>query len=189
MKVKKMNFESKKLDDFFSIVSKGVILVPVVIIVLALIFKFGSSGQNPEKKFLSLSPTLMLSTPSSTKSINFDFDGPYQCHYQKGKQKIDIYIKNDVILAMLDEKPIIKKYFYKDGCLGIYDKDNKLLSDKRCGLGTYFSLAKNMISSGISGFESIAGQYLKGEYDFKAILDTCKKKDFDEKIFDSLQGK
>ena len=147
MKNQKIN--SDNLDNFFSFVSKAVIIIPIIIVIISLIFKFGSQ----KKSF----PSLTI----QNNSFNFDFKGPYKCYFKDDKIEAKIYIKNKNVLAEVNKEGKIKKYL----------------------LTPYVSTVENMLKSNIIGIENMASQYMKRKIDIKEILDSCKKEDFDEKIF------
>ncbi|MDO9027561.1 MAG: hypothetical protein Q7U68_01695 [Candidatus Roizmanbacteria bacterium] len=144
------------MDDFFSFVSKAVIIIPIIVIILSLMFKFGQS------KTGRINPTPTTIQITQNNSFKFDFKGPYKCSFKDDKIEAKIYIKNKNVLAEVNKEGEIKKYL----------------------LTPYVSIAENMLKSNISGIENMASQYMKRKIDIKEILDSCKKEDFNEKIFD-----
>lgn len=143
------------MDDFFSFISKAVIIIPIIIVILSLMFKFGQS------KTGRINPTPTTILIAQNNSFKFDFKGPYKCSYKDDKIEAKIYIKNKNVLAEVNKEGEIKKYL----------------------LTPYVSIMENMLKSNISGIENMASQYMKRKIDIKEILDSCKKEDFDEKIF------
>ena len=144
------------LDSFFSYDSKAVIIIPIIIVVLSLMFKFGQSKTG----LINQTPTI---TPiAQNNSFNFDFKGPYKCSYKDDKIEAKIYIKNKNVLAEVNKDGEIKKYL----------------------LTPYVSIVENMLKSNISSIENMASQYMKRKIDIKEMIDSCKKENFDEKIFD-----
>ncbi len=144
------------MDDFFSFVSKAVIIIPIIIVILSLMFKFGQS------KTGRINPTPTTIQIAQNNSFKFNFKGPYKCFYKDDKIEAKIYIKNKNVLAEVNKDGEIKKYL----------------------LSPYLSIVENMLKSNISGIENMASQYMKRKIDIKEILDSCKKENFDEKIFD-----
>ena len=63
------------MDEFFSYVSKGVIIIPIVIIVLSLLIKFNQNNQPSSKTMTVISPTI-TATPTIINKINIDLNGP-----------------------------------------------------------------------------------------------------------------
>jgi len=151
---KKINTDN--LNSFFSFISKAVIVIPIVVVILSLMFKFGQS------KTGRINPTPTTIQIAQNNSFKFDFKGPYKCFYKDDKIEAKIYIKNKNVLAEVNKERKIKKYL----------------------LTPYVSIVENMFKSNIIGIENIASQYMKRKIDIKEILDSCKKEDFDEKIFD-----
>ncbi|MBI5123042.1 hypothetical protein HZA75_04245 [Candidatus Roizmanbacteria bacterium] len=149
------------MDDFFSFISKTVIIIPIAVVIISLFLKF-----NQPKTGLINQTTTEVQTPKlgvSTKNNNFKFDfkGPYKCSYKDDKIEAKIYIKNKNVLAEVNKDGEIKKYL----------------------LSPYVSIVENMLNSNFSGIENMASQYMKRKIDIKEILNSCKKEDFNEKIF------
>ena len=88
------------MDDFFSFISKIVIVIPIIILAFTLIFKFNQ----PKETIFPIKQPI-------TKKINFDFIGPYKCFYKDSSIEAKIYIKNRNVLAEVDRDGVIKKYF------------------------------------------------------------------------------
>lgn len=149
------------MDDFFSYISKTVIVIPIIILLLALIFKF---NQPKETIFPIKQPITKINTNKpkiDSQKINLDFVGPYKCFYKDSDIEARIYIKNKNVLAEVDREGVTKKYL----------------------LSPYVSIAESLIKSNFSGIESMANQYMKRKIDIIKIIDSCKKENFDEKIF------
>ena len=144
------------LDSFFSYVSKAVIIIPIIIVVLSLMFKFGQS------KTGLINPTPTITPIAQNNSFNFDFKGPYKCFYKDDKIEAKIYIKNKNVLAEVNKDGEIKKYL----------------------LTPYVSIVENMLKSNISSIENMASQYMERKIDIKEMIDSCKKENFNEKMFD-----
>ncbi len=143
------------MDDFFSFISKAVIIIPIVVVILSLMFKFG------QLKTGRINPTPTEISISKNYAFKFDFKGPYKCSYKDDKIEAKIYIKNKNVLAEVNKDGEIKKYL----------------------LSPYVSIVENMLNSNFSGIENIANQYMKRKINIKEILNSCKKEDFNEKIF------
>ena len=162
--MKKVN--TKELDNFFSFISKAVIIIPIIVFVFSLMFKFGQSKTDltlPTGRQVNQTPTIIPSIIPIAQNnfIKFDFKGPYKCSYKDDKIEAKIYIKNKNVLAEVNKDREIKKYL----------------------LTPYVSIVENMLNSNFSGIENMASQYMKRKIDIKEILNSCKKEDFNEKIF------
>ncbi|MEK6936432.1 MAG: hypothetical protein AABW67_06610 [Nanoarchaeota archaeon] len=145
------------MDNFFSFVSKAVIIIPIVVVIISLFLKF-NTVKTPLNINYSPTPNIQL---AQNNFIKFDFKGPYKCSYKDDKIEAKIYIKNKNVLAEVNKDREIKKYL----------------------LTPYVSIVENMFNSNFSGIENMVSQYMKRKIDIKEILDSCKKEDFNEKIF------
>ncbi|MBI5127399.1 hypothetical protein HZA76_02995 [Candidatus Roizmanbacteria bacterium] len=144
------------MDDFFSVVSKGVIFVPIIVVISALLIKFNQNVPPPRKN-VSVSPTA-AATPVQAKSkkINIDLKGPLVCRYKSDNQEYNLFVKNKKVdLEVKSNSKTIK-----------YD------------LSSYLPFMEGMLNKDITTLESMANQYLGRKIDLEAILKTCKKEDF-----------
>src|SRR3989344_4633376 len=93
-------------ERFFQFVSKGIIIVPVLLLILAFVFLY--PGKN-------LRRTIFKPTPTPTRAVtveNINLDEDYVCKTDKWEayiKKQKIYIKN----IGKDSK----NYLYRDDCL------------------------------------------------------------------------
>lgn len=140
------------MDEFFSYVSKGVIIVPIVIIILSLLIKF---NQNQSKSLNNIiSPTIIItSTPTVTKKINLDLNGSFICHYENNGQIYDLSVKNKKISLEIKADGQTKKY----------------------DLSQYSGLLGNLINLDVNQLESLSKPYLPKGVDLKSVLSSCKK--------------
>ena len=122
---------TKNLDNFFSYVSKAVIIIPIFIFVFALMFKFGQS----ETGRINPTPTIMPIVQNN--SIKFDLNGPYHCMYKNNTQNFEVFIKNKNILLKITQNNSEKKYL----------------------LTSYASMIENLLKQDISRLQSMANQY------------------------------
>jgi len=170
--MKYKNLNSDALDSFFSIGSKIIIFIPVLILILALVFKFNQSSN-------SITPTKNIATPTVklTEKINFDLKGPYKCFYKNNTMALNAFVKDNNALVNVVQKDKVQKYVLKGDCVYVDGK-------KTCGLSTYISMATGFLSSNTSMtmVNSIVGQKIGGDIDIKAVLDSCQKEDFDISI-------
>ena len=94
------------MDDFFTIVSKGVIILPVVIVIMALIFKFNQPVRQTNIPSYVNKPT---TTPIPVKKIGLDIKGPWVCRYKHNQVEYFLSIKDRKIILEVNEKGQIKK--------------------------------------------------------------------------------
>jgi hypothetical protein len=149
MKTSKVN--TKSFDSFFSFVSKAVIIIPIVILILSLLFKFNQTNK-PVSSVQLISPT---STPTS--KLKIDFNGPLVCRYKNNNQEYDLFVKNRKVNLEIKAAGQTKKY----------------------DLSSYLSLVEGMINSGSTNLDSLASQYLGKSVNVEALYkESCKKEDF-----------
>ncbi|OGK52903.1 hypothetical protein A2970_00415 [Candidatus Roizmanbacteria bacterium RIFCSPLOWO2_01_FULL_44_13] len=162
------------MDKFFSNVSKYIIFVPIVITVLALIFKFGQTSKTIGQMVNKITPT----PTTASKKINIDLNGPYQCLYKDNEGEYAVYIKNKQVLANVKTKSDTDKYFFDGDCL--YADGVK----KMCNLSPYLSLFEGAVGNNRALLNNLVGPYIKTGVDVEEILKTCKKEDFKDSVFD-----
>jgi len=143
------------MDEFFSYVSKGVIIIPIVIIVLSLLIKFNQNNQPSSKTMTVISPTI-TATPTIINKINIDLNGPWVCRYKNNQQEYSLFIKNKKISLEIKADDQTKKY----------------------DLSQYSGLLGNLINLDMDRLESMAKPYLPKGVDIQSVLSSCKKEEF-----------
>jgi len=152
MKSNKVNTES--LDNFFSYVSKAVIIIPIFIFIFSLIFKFGQS--KPKNIYSEISPTIFVSpTLSVVNKISIDLIGPWICHYQEGQKQYDLSINNKKVVLQVKENNQSKRY----------------------DLSPYVPYAEGLLKTDITNIQNMINQYFGQKIDVKKVLDSCKKEE------------
>jgi len=162
------------MDDFFSFVSKAVIIIPISVVIIALILKFNTSTESTKTIKVIPTPTIVKKTVKND-SFKFDLNGPIICD--------NLFIKN-------------KKIFYKNGqtnyllngdCLYQWDA-GKYTGDKKCGLTFYVSMAESY--TGLLGVDDLANnsviKSLAKDKNIKItdVLNSCRKGEVkDESVF------
>ncbi len=140
------------MDEFFSYVSKGVIIVPIIIVILSLIFKYNQSGSISK----SLVPTLMP-TPVKINKLKIDFNGPLYCQYKDGGQEYKVFIK--------DKKVTIETV------------TNGKLQKK--DLSTYVPFIEGVINTtDVVDLQKMVKQYTGKSVDIEKVIKSCKREDF-----------
>lgn len=144
--------KTNSLDNFFSYVSKAVIIIPIFIFVVSLFLKFGQS--NPKNINSEISPTVVISpTIPAANKIPIDLIGPWICHYQEGQKIFDLSINNKKVVLQVKENNQTKKY----------------------DLSSYVPIAESFLNTDITNIQNIVNQYSSQKIDIKKALSTCKK--------------
>ena len=147
-----MNKNTNSLDNFFSYVSKAVIIIPIFIFIFSLFFKYGQVKPNNINS--QILPTVVVSptTPAAEK-IPIDLIGPWICHYQDGQKIYDLSINNKKVVLQVKENNQTKKY----------------------DLSSYVPYAEGLLNTNISVLENMVNQYSGKKIDLKEVLKSCKK--------------
>jgi hypothetical protein len=148
--------KTDSFDSFFSIVSKAVIIIPIVIIILSLIFRFNQNTKTTPSFIPSPTPTNII-TPTVINKIPLDLNGPWVCHYKNNNQEYSLFIKNKKVLLEVKENNQSKKY----------------------DLSSYVPLAENLLKMDLQSLGNFAKPYLPKGVDLKSILSSCKKEEFE----------
>jgi hypothetical protein len=140
------------MDDFFSYVSKGVIIVPIVIFITALIFKF---NQVPKQTALSESVVILTATPTIPvkNNIKFDLVGPWICQYKHENQEYKLIVKDKKIDLEIKNSGELKKY----------------------DLSSYSPIFSSLLNIDVDQLESTAKPYLPKGVEFGTLLKSCRK--------------
>lgn len=138
------------MDDFFSIVSKAVIIIPVVIVIAALILKFNQPIRQTNIRNQVNQPT---KNPSPVKKIELDLKGPWICRFKQNQKEYLLSIKKRKIVLEINEAGAIKKI----------------------DLSSFSSILENLFNLEYSQFENMIKPYLPEGTSLKKLIDNCKK--------------
>lgn len=140
------------MDEFFSYVSKGVIIVPIIIIILSLIFKFNQPKTLNSTNIIS--PTLIVSPTAAANSLGIDITKSWICHYKEKNQEYMLLINR----GKIDLEATVSGQFKK------YD------------LSPYSSIISNLLKMDVNQLESFVKPYLPEGVDFKSLINSCEEK-------------
>ncbi len=161
------------MDDFFSFVSKAVIVIPIVVVILSLVFRFNQSLPKKNSLINNFSTPSILPTPKS--EFKFDLKGPIVCD--------SLFIKDKKILF----RNKVTNYLLNGDCLYSWD-EGVLNGDKQCGLSNYVSMAENYLGS-LNINDLVNNNLVKNfiadkDIDLTGIVKNCKREDVkDDSIF------
>ena len=185
-------------------ISKATIVIPIVIIALALVYKLNQSAevtykQNqtyPTPVIPTLRPLNQVTGATSSAQIQLDLQGPYSCVYKTpDKENYTLAIANKKVSFSMQSATSSTDFWLSGDCL--YARDNAArFGKKTCGLSQVISMIE--LASKFGGglpIESIGdflkmGEQVSGEESVKIseasmqkLLTTCKKVPVDEKVF------
>lgn len=187
------------LHNVFFYLSRVVILVPLVVIVIALIFKFNQSfvSDNIEKDPPIQTPPVTSkikkeSTPTpSTDEVKFDLQGPMECAFISPVTTMSAFIKNRQISVEMRNKGTIEKFLVTGDCLYKWEKSS-FSGKKICGISPILSLAETL--AGFSPFGignlfkmlpqiGIDSSQSTNEAVLDSLFQSCKKKEVEDNHF------
>ena len=121
------------MDDFFSFVSKAVLIIPIFILIVSLFLKFNQPKTGlikPKIGLINQTPTII---PIVKKNdFKFNLQGPIVCD--------NLFIQNKKVFL----KNETTNYLLNGDCLYIWEK-GKTSGEKKCSLSNYVNLAENYL--------------------------------------------
>ncbi len=189
----------ENVHNFFHSVSRVIIVLPIIIIILALIFKPEapkSASQVPvAQNNIITSPTISLKIPMTPvptvhKTV-IDINGPVVCTFnQPSGYSGTLYIKNKMIYADAKDTQLKKTIsaIFKEDCAYKWEKGT-LIGSKLCGLNKYMSVLEMLSNVGVLNVESIieiVADYTGQPYDSNMAQTTvidCKKNSISDTTF------
>ncbi len=165
------------MDDFFHIVSRVIIIVPIAVVIIGLILKF---QQNPviSPQTISISPTVVPSPVPTAVSVQIDLTGPWVCQFSSPDATVSAFIKNKQIAVKIQSNKQTNNIVLNGDCLYHY-LQGAYSGEKTCGIGTYLNLLDNNM------LKSIVPQGIPFDMgSLKKSLDSCRKEAItDDSVF------
>jgi len=168
--------EENNLDSIFYILSRFVIVVPVVLVIMALIIKFNQSKTASVKLSTPkvISPAHQDITNIMSK-INFDFNGPSLCSYSSGVASVTAQIKNKRVSGEVNVNGKTNNVIYAGDCIYVWEK-NQFSGQKICGIST------NLITNFLPQIQAMAGSIVN-QTNITGFINSCKKQEVGEEVF------
>lgn len=165
------------MDDFFSYVSKAVIVIPIFILIISLFFKFNTPKNRldlPAGRQVNQAPT--IKPIAQNNSFKFDLKGPILCD--------NLFIKDKKVLL----KNKITNYLLNGDCLYIWEA-GKSTGEKKCGLSNYVSMAENYLGflsiNDLINNDLVKDKIKNKDIDLNAAVKSCKRGEIkDKSIFE-----
>lgn len=193
-----MTKDQNQIEDFFHITSRLIIIFPLVIILLALVLKFGQKTENKGYKQVLPSSTIKYNKPNfidilkanSSPSARLNLKGPFICQLNTSTSSLSAYIKNKKISGNLAEKGKVTHTLFTDDCLYLWQEGN-YSGERICGLSSYVNLAETLLSMNLVDFGQILSRLNQfdsslsalSKNDAKSFINSCKK---EEIVSDSI---
>ena len=180
------------------IISKAVIIIPLVVLMIGTMFAFQNRVNNAQKILSSANVSatpIPVSKPSSSSKVKIDLQGPLVCNYSSSKAAMSTFIKNKNVLMKRSENNKISNYLLKGDCL--YSWENGVPGTKTCGLSQYISTFEALSKMGVMDIENAIGSLSQfqgaknissQEAEIKELFKTCKIEEIKDNIFDIPSG-
>lgn len=179
--------------EIFSILSKAVIVAPVIVVIIALVYKFNTKGKALNQIQPTVSPTTIQQQKTSSQSkINIDLKGPLVCSGKVEDLIINVFIKDKKIKIITDQKNTKDNIFFNGDCYYRWG-EGEYVGERICGLSPFMSAAETMINLGVLNFNSITSQLTKlglnqkiatNEAKITELVQNCKKKNINMSVFE-----
>ncbi len=122
--------------------------------------------------------TALVPAPTGAHGLlQIDYNNPIICNYQSKDSSISAQIDTAGIAATVISGKVTEKYSIQGDCLYTWLPPS-MNGKKKCGIGTYISIGRQLLSSGIGSIDSLTGtlESLKSasNIDVKAVLKSCK---------------
>ena len=152
-----MKDQNRGFDYFLQTISRATIIIPIIIVVLAILFKLTDAGVQ-QKSFLeyNLKPTPTQTQirdglnffKKATGSAKFNLTGPLRCSFSTDTATFSAYIKDKKIYLKVDEKKEIRNYLLSGDCLYIW-KQVSYSGEKICNISKQVAMIEGLLSSNI----------------------------------------
>ncbi|OGK43420.1 hypothetical protein A3B40_01410 [Candidatus Roizmanbacteria bacterium RIFCSPLOWO2_01_FULL_37_16] len=152
-----MKDQNRGFDYFLQTISRATIIIPIIIVVLAILFKLTDAGVQ-QKSFLeyNLKPTPTQTQirdglnvfKKATGSAKFNLTGPLHCSFSTDTAVLSADIRDKKIYLKVDEKKEIQNYLLSGDCLYIW-KQGSYSGEKICGISKQVAMIEGLLSSNI----------------------------------------
>jgi hypothetical protein len=189
---------SKKFSLFSAfgsipIVSKVIIIIPIVIVAVALLFKLQQSIPVLNSKVeISPTPTAVqaIAAPSPVPTtIKIDLTGPYSCEYSEKGQAAQAYIKDKNISLQMTQGQG-ENFLLKGDCYYKWEP-HTYTGEKVCGVSTLVNLYQTVSAVGGVDLSSILSMAQSSDANVASIsadfvqktISSCKKEPVKDSVF------
>ena len=124
----------------------------------------------------------------SSKPLNkLDYNLPILCDYRTKESSISAVVDANSVVATLTNNTDIQKHVVQGDCLYSWN-NNELKGTKKCGIGNYIMMGKQLLSSGMGSIDSIARMLQQSgktsTINIQAVFETCRNvKEIKKEVF------
>lgn len=183
--------KNDNLFDFFSVISKAVIIVPIVVVIVALLFKFNKKPMQQLSYRITPTPTIITRPTQVSTSIKFDLKGSIICGGKVDSASVSAYIKDKKIKIIFDNKDKKENLLVSGDCFYNWE-EGEFSGQKMCGLSPVLSIIETIASFGGLNFEllfdqlknfGINNKVASDQAKINQLVKTCREEKIDEQLF------
>ncbi len=161
--------------------SRIAIIVPLVVVVLALVFKLLQANYSTTNQNTFAAASTAISPPDYLSLLKkIDLNSNYICHSNTNNATQSAYLQDKKFFLEDEQLNKTKYYLYNDGCLYVWQK-SQLSGDKICGLAPYVGMLQNISLLNFINPQdllSLLGVDLSAKQEeISVLVNSCKKKD------------
>jgi len=185
--------EKDEVFEIFSVLSKVIIFIPIVVVIIGLIYRFNQpQNVNPKTQNQNLNPKSNQAQDNNKSKITIDLKGPLVCNGKIDDLTVSAFIKDKKIKAVFDQKNIKNNILLNGDCY-YYWLTGQYTGEKVCGLSAIVGLVETMINFGGFNLDLVTSQLLNFGIDQKIatneakiteLIQNCQKKNIDDKVFE-----
>jgi hypothetical protein len=151
------------------------------IVLLGLFSKFSFQKQN------SIQPTSVPQQMSMPSPHKLDYNLPILCDYRTKDSSTSAMVDGNSVRATVINNTTVKKYVVQGDCMYSWN-NNELKGTKKCGIGNYIVMGKQLLSSGVGSIDSIANMLQQSgkasTINIQAVFETCRNvKEIKKEVF------
>ncbi len=183
--------KNDSLLEIFSILSKAIIIIPVIVVLLALFFRFNKKPRQNLRYFSPPSPTITPKPTNVFNPIKFNLKGPIVCQGEINGASASAFIKDKKIRIIFQNKGDRENILVSGDCFYNWD-EGEFSGQKMCGLSPVLSIVETMASFGGLNFEllfnqlknlGVSNKVASDQAKVNQLVKTCREEKIDERLF------
>lgn len=149
------------------------------------LFGLFSKFSFPKNSSAQLSPTPQQNISKPPNKLNYSL--PILCDYRTKESSISAMIDGNSIAATLANGKDVQRHIVQGDCLYSWN-NNEVKGTKKCGIGNYIAMGKQLLSSGVGSIDSLTSMFPQSgktsTIDFQAVFESCKNvKEIKKEVF------
>lgn len=149
------------------------------IILLGLFSRF--SFKREQRVPIGVQNNIPTKSPISSNKIalkKIDYNKPIICDYSNKESTISAKVDDTKIAITIIEKGDKQHMVVSGDCMYKWSEKEKNAGQKKCGIGTYMAIGKQLLNTGLSSSSQIVETITKkmgktSQFDINSLLDSC----------------